>query len=303
MKKILLISMLSLLLTFIAACGDEKSADGGDVLEYGAQTYTDPKIMGQMVKALVEDQTDHEVNLTEDIQASPQIIAAIDRGEFDFATLYSGEVYNNHFDDDEVEYSTDADKTIKQAQKLFGDQYDMNWYDSIGFRNEYAIAIKADFAEKNNIETISDLAPYASDLAIGTDSAWVERKNDGYAAFQEKYDFSFGDVRGMEVSLMYEGIAGGELDVITAYTVDPQIIENDLKVLEDDKSFFPPYDASLVARNEVVENYPEVSEILDTIVGLVNTEEMTKLIHEVDINGRDAREVAVEFLTEKGLLD
>ncbi|CQR47095.1 Choline-binding protein precursor [Paraliobacillus sp. PM-2] len=303
MKKFLLLSMLSMLLVFVAACGEEKSADGGDVLEYGAQTYTDPKIMAQIVKVLVEDQTDHEVNVTEDIQASPQVMASIDRGEFDFATLYSGEVYNNHFDEDEVEYSTDADKTMKQAQKLFGEKYDMKWYDSIGFTNEYAIAIKADFAEKNNIETISDLEPYAEDLALGTDSSWVERENDGYTNFQKTYDFSFGDVRGMEVSLMYEGIASGELDVVTAYTVDPQIIEYDLKVLEDDKSFFPPYNGSLVARNEIVENYPKVSEILDSIVGLVNTEEMTQLIHEVDINEREAKDVAIEFLKEKGLLD
>lgn len=114
MKKILLASLLAVAL-FITACGDGGSADGGDVLEFGAQSYTDPKIAGQMVKALVEDQTDHEVNITEDIQASPQILASIDREEFDFAMLYSGEVYNNHFQEDEVEYSTNSLETIEQA--------------------------------------------------------------------------------------------------------------------------------------------------------------------------------------------
>jgi osmoprotectant transport system substrate-binding protein len=303
MKKLLFASLLTVLVLALAACGEEESAEGGEVFEYGAQTYTDPKIMAQIVKALVEDQTIHEVNITEDIQASPQILGALDRKEFDFATLYSGEVYNNHFDEDEVEYSTDPQKTMQQAQELFGAKYDIKWYDSIGFSNQYGIAIKGDFAQENNITTMSDLEPFAEDLIVGTDNSWVERANDGYEGYQKAYGYSFGDVRGMEVSLMYEGIKNNELDVVTAYTVDPQILEYDLKLLEDDKKFFPPYDASLVTRNEVIDEYPEVSEILDSIVGLISTEEMTQLIHEVDINKRSPKEVAVEFLQEKGMLE
>ncbi|MBB6453950.1 osmoprotectant transport system substrate-binding protein [Salirhabdus euzebyi] len=304
MKKLLFATVLAALVLALAACGDSKeSADGGVVFEYGSQSYTDPKIMAQVVKVLVEDQTDHEVNITEDIQASPQIMAALDREEFDFATLYSGEVYNNHFDEDEVEYSTDPQRTIEQAQELFGAKYDMKWYDSIGFSNQYGIAIQGDFAAENNITTMSELEPFADELTVGTDSSWVERANDGYEGYQEAYGYSFGDVRGMEVSLMYEGIKNDELDVVTAYTVDPQILEYNLTLLEDDKAFFPPYDASLVARNAVIDEYPEVSDILDSIVGLISTEEMTQLIHEVDINKRSTEEVAIEFLQEKGMLE
>ncbi|MRH41506.1 glycine/betaine ABC transporter substrate-binding protein [Aquibacillus halophilus] len=303
MKKLLFASLFAVLVLALAGCGNSGSADGGETFEFGAQSYTDPKIMSQIVKALVEDQTDHEVNITEDIQASPQIMAALDREEFDIATLYSGEVYNNHFDEGEVEYSTDPQQTIDQAQELFGAKYDMKWYDSIGFSNQYGIAIQGDFAEENNITTMSELGEYAEDLVVGTDSSWVERANDGYEGYQAAYGYSFGDVRGMEVSLMYEGINSNDLDVVTAYTVDPQILEYDLTLLEDDQAFFPPYDASLVARNEVINEYPEISDILDSIVGLISTEEMTQLIHEVDINQRPAEEVAVEFLQEKGMLE
>ncbi|WP_087972194.1 glycine betaine ABC transporter substrate-binding protein [Oceanobacillus rekensis] len=302
MKKILTGSLLALLLLITTACGNQSSAEGGEIFEYGGQKNTDPKIMGQIVKLLVEDQTIHEVNITEDIPASPQVMGAIDRGEFDFATLYSGEVYNNHFDEDQVTYSTDPEKTLNQAQALFGEKYDMKWYDSIGFSNQYSIAIKRDFAEENNVETMSDLGDYANDLTLGTDNSWIERANDGYEGYQDTYGYSFGDARGMDVALMYEGIASGDLDVVTAYTVDPQIVEYDLKILEDDQKFFPPYDASLVARNEVIDEYPEIAEILDSIVGMITTEEMTELMYEVDIKKRSIEEVAREFLEEKGLL-
>ncbi|SDC64085.1 osmoprotectant transport system substrate-binding protein [Pelagirhabdus alkalitolerans] len=299
MKKLILTSLLATVLLVVAACGDD--TEGSQTFEFGAQSYTDPKIVGEMVKMLVEDQTEHSVNMTEDIQASPQVLTAIDREEFDFALLYSGEVYNNHFDD--VEFSADPQETIENAQEFFGPEYGITWYDTIGFTNEYAIAIQGGFADEENISTISDLEPFADDLILGTDTTWIERDNDGYRGFQEAYGFEFGDANGMEVSLMYEGIASDEVDVVTAYTVDPQIVEYDLRILEDDQQFFPPYDASLVARDEVLDNFPEVAEIMESLVGSISTERMSELINEVDIQGRSTQEVAQEFLEEEGFLN
>ncbi|KAB8126216.1 glycine/betaine ABC transporter substrate-binding protein [Gracilibacillus oryzae] len=303
MKNFLLTSILTVLLMALTACGGQTSADGGEVFEYGAQKNTDPKIMGQIVKLLVEDQTDHEVNITEDIPASPQVMSAIDQEDFDFATLYSGEVYNNHFDEDQVDYTTDPEKTLKQAQELFGAKYDMKWYDSIGFSNQYSIAIKQSFADEHGIETMTDLGSVADQVTIATDNSWIERENDGYQGYQEAYGYEFADARGMDVALMYKAIENGDVEAVTAYTVDPQIIEYDLTILEDDEKFFPPYDASLVARNEILDEFPEVAEILDSIVGLVSTEEMTELIRLVDMEEQSTEEVAREFLLEKGMLE
>lgn len=299
MRKQLIVSLLLVVGIILGACGSKDE----NVIEVGTQDYTDPKIMGQIIKLLIENETDYTVNVTEDIQASPQIINALDQGEFDVATLYSGEVYNNHFDDDKVEFSTDPEKTMEQAQNLFKEKFNFKWYDSIGFNNQYSVAVTREFAEENNVETMSDLGKFADSIILGTDSAWKERANDGYEAYTEAYGYEFSDVRGMEISLMYVGIENDELDAITAYTVDPQIIEQDLVLLEDDKDFFAPYDASLVARGELVEENQAVSDVLDSIVGLISTEEMTELIREVEINERNTTEVAEEFLKEKGMLD
>src|SRR5699024_9998256 len=148
MKKLKVVLFAMLLVVVLAACGNkDTNKDGGKIFHYGAQTYTDPKIVGQIVKLLVEDQTIHDVKITEDIQASPQIIAALEKEEFDFATLFSGEVYNNHFDDDQYEFTTDAAKTLEQAQILFKEKFDFTWYDSTGFANQYSIAILREYAE------------------------------------------------------------------------------------------------------------------------------------------------------------
>jgi len=294
-----LFSGMFILMLILAGCGG--GTDGAEKFTAASAKNTDSKIDVQMLKLLVEDQTDHEVEIVEDLPASAQIFAGIDRDEFDFANLFSGEIYNNYFD--EVEYSTDPDETMEQAQTFFGEEHNIKWYDAMGFVNNYSIAVKRDFAEENDIDTLTDLEPYADELVLGTDNAWIERDNDGYTGFKEAYGYEFKDAKGMDVALMYEGIANGDLDVVTVYTVDPQLKEYDLKVLEDGEQFFPPYEASLIAKNEVIEKYPKIDEIIESLVGQVSTEEMTDLIYQVDIEQKDVKEVATEFLKEKGMLE
>lgn len=299
-KNCLLTGMLVLML-IVAGCSGGGSADGGEKFTAASAKNTDSKLDVQMLKLLVEDQTDHEVEIVEDLPASAQIFAGIDRDEFDFANLFSGEIYNNYFD--EVEYSTDPEVTMEQAQEFFGEEHDIKWYDAMGFINNYSIAVKRDFAEENDIETLTDLEPYADELVLGTDNAWIERDNDGYKGFKETYGYEFKDAKGMDVALMYKGISNDDLDVVTVYTVDPQIKEYDLKVLEDKEHFFPPYEASLVAKNEVIDEYPKIDEIIQSLVGQVDTEEMTDLIYQVDIEQESIEDVSREFLQEKDLLE
>lgn len=293
-----IIAGLALVLTIITGC-----SDGGDGEKFTAASAknTDSKINVEILKQLVENQTEHQVEIVDDLPASPQIFAGLERGEFDFASLFSGEVYNNYFED--VEYSTDPDETLEKAQDLFGEEYDIKWYNPVGYINNYSIAIKEEFAEKNNIENLTDLGDYADELTLGTDNSWIERDNDGYTGFQKTYDYAFADARGMDAALMYKGIETDELDVVTAYTVDPQLIEYGLTVIEDDKQFFPPYEGSVIGRNEVVDDYPEIDEILESIEDTVDTEEMTNMIHEVDIEKRSVEEVTEEFLDDKEMLE
>lgn len=294
MKKLLWVSIIALLV--LTACGNDNE------IKIGTQTYTDPKIMAHMIEALIEDRTDLEVSITKDIAASPQIIAAMEQGDLDVAaTLFSGEVYNNHFDD--IEFTTDRAETIKKAQEGFSNKFNFTWYDSIGFENAYAIAVSKEIVDKYDPHTVSDLEAIADELRFGTDGSWLERPNDGYRAFKKHYGFGFGDEKGMEVRLMYEAVENDEIDTITAYTVDPQIVELGMRVLEDDKSFFPPYDASVVVTNDVLEKHPELREVFELLIGQIDTATMTQLIHKVDIQGQNEQQVAVDYLKEVGLLD
>lgn len=300
-KKGIFVVMLVLLLSMIAtACGEKKSGGGApDSITIGTQTYTEPKILAEMYKALIDDRTDVKVKIVPDLAASPIVIKAMNSNEIQMATLYTGEIFNGYFD---VENTKDRTEVLRQAQKGFDKKYGFKWFDPYGFENTYAFTVRKEVADQHNLKTVSDLKDLAKDMKIGVDTTWLERDNDGYRAFTKFYGFSFSDTFPMEISLVYKAVADKQVDVVLAYTTDPGIKQYNLQTLEDDKQFFPPYDASPVIRRDTLELLPELNDVLSLLVGKIDAEIMTGLNYEVDVNKRSPQEVAVEFLEKIELL-
>jgi osmoprotectant transport system substrate-binding protein len=283
----------------VAGCGAQ-TGDGGTTIKIGTQTYTEPKIVAEMYKALIEERTELTAELVPDLAASPVVINAMKEGEIQMASiLYSGEIFNGYFD---IEATKDRAKVMEQAQAGFDEHYGFAWFDGYGFENTYGFTVRKEVAEKYGLESVSDLAEVAGEMRLGVDTTWLERDNDGYRAFSDFYGFEFGETFPMEISLVYEAVANDEVDVVLAYTTDPRLKEFDLKVLKDDKQFFPPYDGSAVVRNDALERHPELRDVVALLVGQIDTATMTELNYEVDVKKRDAEEVALEFLQAKGLL-
>lgn len=299
-KGIYIVAMVLLLSVFAAACGDKeggKEASGS--IKIGTQTYSEPKILAEMYKALIEDRTDVSVEIVPDLAASPIVIKSMKSNDIQMATLYTGEIFNGYFD---IEDTKDRAEVLKQAQEGFDKSHGFKWFDPYGFENTYAFTVRKEVADENNLTKVSDLKELAKGMKIGVDTTWLERENDGYKAFTEAYGFSFDKTFPMEISLVYKAVADKEVDVVLAYTTDPGIKEYNLKTLTDDKQFFPPYDASPVVRKDTLEQYPELNEVVELLVGKIDAETMTGLNYEVDVNKRSPQEVAAEFLKEQGLL-
>lgn len=107
----------------------------------------------------------------------------------------------------------------------------------------------------------------------------------------------------MNVSLKYQAIGNGDMDVTDAFATDGAIKQYNLKVLTDDMGFFPPYYAAPIIKNSTLEKYPELEDVLNTLANVIDDEAMTDLNYKVDVEGKDVAKVAKEFLNEKGLLD
>lgn len=156
-------------------------------------------------------------------------------------------------------------------------------------------------AEQLNIKKISDLSPYATKLHVGFSFEFMDRQ-DGYLGFEEAYGFSFEHVTSIDVSTRYQAIANESIEVSDVFSTDPQLVQYDMVVLEDDQSLFPPYQAAPLVSKKAIEEYPELESILNQLAGLGSVEEISELNYRVDINDEDPYQVAGEFLQEKGLL-
>ena len=121
---------------------------------------------------------------------------------------------------------------------------------------------------------------------------------DGYPGLKNHYDIEFGQVIDLEASLMYQAITQGEVDVICAFSTDGRIAEHDLRVLQDDKHFFPPYEAAAVIRSETLSNYPHVETILTKLASQLDDESIRRLNGQVDIQKLSPKAVASAFLDQ-----
>ncbi|GIP35698.1 glycine betaine ABC transporter substrate-binding protein [Paenibacillus sp. J2TS4] len=285
--------LLLALLAGVSGCGR------GNQIIIGAQTYTEAKIIATMYQILIEEQTNLRVRTMPDLASSPVIINAMKNNDVQMATLYTGEIFNNHFP---VQEGRGREQVLQQAKDGFDEYFNFKWFDPYGFENTYAFTVRQAEAEKYQLEQISDLHDVASTMRLGVDMSWLERSEDGYRAFSEQYGIQFGETFPMEIGLVYEAVAHNNVDIVLAYSTDPRLKEFNLTTLKDDKQFFPPYDASPVIKKEVLEQHPELNEIIEQLVGKIDGETMTSLNYEVDINKRSEKAVAREFLKEIGLL-
>ncbi|RST73701.1 osmoprotectant ABC transporter substrate-binding protein [Siminovitchia acidinfaciens] len=260
----------------------------------GTLDTSESQIIGHILKLLIEHHTDAPVSMVNNLGSSIVQHKAMLSGDVDItATRYTGTDLAGALGMEPVK---DPKEALEIVQREFQERFNQTWFDSYGFANSYAFTVRKDVAEKENLQTVSDLEPVAGKLKFGVDNSWLKRKGDGYPGFIEEYGFQFGETFPMQIGLVYQAASSGKMDVVLAYTTDGRIKAFDLKVLEDDKRFFPPYDSSLVARNEVLEKYPELKGILQKLSGKIDTETMRAMNYEADGEMKEPSVIAKEFL-------
>lgn len=285
---------ITVLTAFGSACGIQSD------LTIGTQTYTETKIIAELYKALIEEQTDLKVDIIPDLASSSLVINSMKKNDVQMATLYTGEIFNNYFP---ISGSKDRTMVLQEAQTGFQDHFGFSWMDPLGFENTYAFTVRKDLAESKGYTQISDVTKDMDSMKLGVDTTWLERTTDGYPAFSKAYGITFGQVFPMEISLVYSAVANQQVDIVLAYSTDSRLKAYQLQTLQDDKQFFPPYDASPVLRSELVQKHPEIERAIAPLIGKLDADTMIALNYQVDIEKKSEREVAVAYLKEQGLLN
>src|SRR5262249_7700838 len=206
---------------------------------------------------------------------------SIINGAIDIYPDYTGDALANVLKLDPI---TDPPKAWQAVYDGYQKDYKITWLKPTPFNNTYALALKEATAAKLNITTISGLAPQAPDWKLGCSVEFAGRPLDGYPGMAKHYGFKFGTIKPMDVGLMYTAVDSGSVDVIVAYAPDARIGKVGLRVLEDDKLFFPSYNAAITARDDVLKAHPEITAAVEAVTSTLKTEVQIKLNGRADID-------------------
>jgi osmoprotectant transport system substrate-binding protein len=195
--------------------------------------------------------------------------------------------------------AADPTEVYRVVRDEYQRRYDIDVLPPLGFNNSFALVIRGDDARRLKLRTMSQLAAYAPQWRIGVGYEFLERP-DGYKGLASTYGLHFKEApRVMDLGLLYRAIASQEVDLIVGSNTDGQIEAQDLAILDDDRHYFPPYDAVPLVRREVLEQFPIAGKMLDQLAGKISAAEMLRMNYAVEGQHRNPAELVTEFLRTK----
>lgn len=288
----------SLLAPVMPAAAEDNPMDYKGEARIGAQTVNESIILAWMSKLLLDEHTGLKTIINTDFAASSVLHQAMQGNQLDIYPTWTGTQLTGI-----LRYEgpvLTGEETFKRVKEGFEKHFNATWAKPLGFNNTYVMALPRKVAEKYGLKKASDLKDFAPKWKLGCDENFDSRP-DAYPGWSETYGIEYKELLPMQYSMMYRAIAGGEVDVISAYSTDSRISKLDLVMLEDDKEFFPDYSAAYVVDMDFLKQYPKVMDILEQLSGNIDEATMSSLNGRFD-DGEEAEDIARDYLAEIGLL-
>lgn len=298
MKRLLNSLLLVVTALLLASCSFPGLASNTDeeTISITGGITSEAQILASLVAGMVEHYTDKNTAIINNLATTTINHQAMMNGDASIsAARYTGTDLTTTLN---LPPEKDPKKAFAIVKQEFEQRYDQTWFPSYGFENTYVFLVRKDTAEKCNLKKVSDLKDVADQLVAGVDTSWITRKGDGYDGFQTTYGFSFDSILPMQIGLVYDAVEAGKMDIVLGYSTDGRIASYDLVMLEDDRNFFPPYDAAPVVDNQVLKNTPGLEEALNKLGNTISTAKMQQLNYEADNNLVEPSVVAERFLKE-----
>ncbi|WP_172576273.1 ABC transporter permease/substrate-binding protein [Ligilactobacillus agilis] len=299
LKQISLIVTILVILTAGSFLPQIKNKSFNQPLIIAGKLGTEPNILIQMYKLLIENQTDIKVELKENLGKTAFLYQALKSGAIDLYPEFTGTITKTLLKNP-PKSSNNARLVYEQAKLGIKREDDLVYLRPMAYQNTYALAVKQDFATKYHLQTISDLQKVSS-FAIAGFTLEFSQRADGNKGLQSKYQLNL-KVKTMEPALRYKALERGDIQIIDVYSTDSEIRRYHLKVLQDNRQLFPPYQGAPLMRAETLKKYPALKPVLNQLAGKITTKQMQELNYQVDVLKKSPRQVAQKFLSEQGLL-
>lgn len=290
-----LLALVSLLTLAGCSLPGLASASSDQTIAITGGITSESQILASLVAGMIEHYTDYDTTIINNLATTTINHQAMMNGDAEIsAARYTGTDLTTTLGLDPVK---DPKEAFKIVEKEFESRYQQTYMPSYGFDNTYVFLVRKDTAEKYQLKTVSDLQKHAGELVAGVDTAWITREGDGYEGFQEEYGFSFSRILPMQIGLVYDAVSVGKMDIVLGYSTDGRIASYDLVMLEDDRHFFPPYDAAPIIDDQLIAKEPKLKEAIAKLAGTIDTKEMQRLNYQADNNLVEPSVVAQEFLS------
>lgn len=283
----------------LVCCSLMVGAEPEETIVVGSKNFAENRLLAEMFARLLETRTDLAVERRLNLAGTQVCFEALRTGAIDLYPEYTGTGLVTILRESAL---PDATATLNRVRSEFQARYDLWWLPPLGFENAYELAVPSKLADSHGLTTISDLARIAGELRGGFGYEFIER-DDGLPGLRATYGLEFKEIRTLQQTLKYEAVAAGDVDCLDVYTTDGRLLVYDLTVLEDDRSFFPPYQAAPLLRGETLRSHPEISIVLGLLADALGESTMRRLNLRVQEEGEPVERVAQEALEELHLVE
>ena len=280
---------------FLASCSSSHS----DRIVVGSKNFTESFILGELVAQHIESHTQVKVERRFYLAGTYICQQAMLAGRIDIYPEYTGTALTAILKQGISGNKQDVDQRVKSE---YGRRFGFTIGPAFGFNDTFAMEIRGEDARRLNVRTLSEAALFAPRWRAGFGYEFMERP-DGYRGLVSTYGLHFAEQpRIMDLGLLARALKERQIDFAAGNATDGLIPKLDLFVLEDDRHYFPPYEAVPVIRKQVLQQHPEIEGALDELSGKISDAEMQKMNYLVDAQRRDTQDVVREFLRAKKLM-
>ena len=278
------------LIALALACG---CAKGPRPIVVGSKNFTEQLVLGEILAQQLERKLGQKVERKLNLGGTLLAHEALVNGEIDLYPEYTGTALTAIL---KLPPSSDPKNVLSEVRAAYEKRWRLEWLAPFGFNNSFAMVVRGDEARRGGLRTISDAARVKRDWVMGAGYEFIERP-DGFHGLVKAYGLGTkGQIETMDLGLLYQALEQRKVDMIAASATDGMLSVLDVTVLQDDRHYFPPYEAAPVVRGEALAAYPGMRQALEELAGRLTDREMQKLNYELDGKHRALAEVAREFL-------
>jgi osmoprotectant transport system substrate-binding protein len=264
----------------------------------GSKNFTEQVILGEIIAQHIENRlhqpVDRKLNLGGTLLAHQALLA----GDIDMYPEYTGTAFTNILKRGGV---TDPGVVLDRVRNEYATGLRLDVLDPLGFNSSFAMTVSGADARARNLETLSDAARDPQGFALGAGYEFMTRP-DGFPAVNGTYAIKWTGVpKSMDLGLLYTALEGRQVTMVAANTTDGMLSKLDVKVLKDDKHAFPPYQACIVVRSQLLSTNPAIRQELSELSGKISDQAMRGMNYAVDAEHKPVRDVAKDFLAKAGL--